>query len=290
MTTGSYIVVTPARNEERFLPATIRAMAGQTFRPALWVLVDDGSTDATGRIMDEAAAACDWVRVVHRTDRGFRKAGAGVVEAFYEGFRTIGGQPWEFLVKLDGDLAYEADYFERCLARFAADPVLGIAGGTVCKTAAGGLAPECPDDPPFHVRGATKIYRRTCWEQIGGLIEAPGWDTVDELKASMCGWRTLTFPELRIHQLKETGTADGAWRNWVKNGLANYISGYHPLFMLAKCLRRLASRPYVMGAAGLWWGFCQGYLRNVRQVEDDDLIRFVRRQQLNKLLLRPSLW
>lgn len=286
----SYVIITPVRNEQDHLPRTIGSVVAQTVEPRVWMIVNDGSTDATAQVIDRAAGNHGWIHTFHRQDRGFRQPGTGVIAAFYDGFRRLDNLQWDFLIKLDADLSFERDYFERCFRHFVDQPRLGIAGGTIYRQTDRGWVVDSPEDPPFHVRGATKIYRRACWDQIGGLIQAPGWDTVDELKANMSGWRTCTFPELMLHQHKETGSADGTWRNWVKNGLANYVAGYHPLFMLAKCLRRLARRPFVMGAAGLWWGFCQGYIRNVRRVEDADLIRYVRHQQLNKLMFRPSLW
>lgn len=285
-----YIVVTPVRNEEDNFPHTIHSFVTQTNRPAAWIIVDDGSTDKTGSIADAAAARYSWILVVHRNDRGFRQPGTGVVEAFTDGLARVENRTWDYLVKFDGDLAFEPDYFERCFEHFAMNERLGIGGGVICRREAGGLAIESRGDPAFHVRGATKIYRRSCWEQIGGLVKAPGWDTVDELKANMLGWETRTFQELKVHQLKDTGSADGNWQNWVKNGLANYITGYHPIFLFVKCLKRSFSGPGFVSAAGLFWGFCGGYLRGEKQVADPELIRYVRRQQLNKLTFRPSLW
>jgi len=285
-----YLVITPVRNEEHNFPRTVESFVSQTIRPARWVIVDDGSKDRTAAIADEAAARHDWIRVVHRADRGFRQPGTGVVQAFNDGLAVAGAEPWDYLVKFDGDLAFDPDYFAQCFARFDRDPKLGIGGGLICRRDAAGLVGESLGDPAFHVRGATKIYRRACWEQIGGLFMAPGWDTLDEIKASLLGWTTLTFRELKIHQLKDTGSADGTWRNWVKNGRANYITGYHPLFMLAKCVKRIFSAPYVIGAAGLGWGYVQGALQRVPQVPDPALIKYVREQQLRKLTGRPSIW
>ena len=285
-----YIVITPVRNEEHNFPHTLDSFVRQTIRPALWVIVDDGSTDRTGAIADAAAAEHNWIRVVHRPDRGFRQPGTGVVQAFNDGLALTKETPWDFLVKFDGDLAFSPEYFAQCFSRFDEDKTLGIGGGLICRQSADGLVGESKGDPAFHVRGATKIYRRACWEQIGGLFMAPGWDTLDELKASLLGWTTRTFRELKIHQLKDTGSADGTWRNWVKNGRANYITGYHPLFMLAKCVKRIFSDPYVIGAAGLGWGYIQGGLQRVPQVPDPALIKYVRQQQLRKLTGRPSIW
>lgn len=265
-------------------------MAAQTVRPLRWVIVDDGSTDGTGALIDAAAGEHDWIVPVHRSDRGFRKQGGGVVEAFYDGYVSVATEPWDFLVKFDADLSFEADYFENCLRKFERDGKLGIGGGTISHEVRGKLVSESPGDPVFHVRGATKIYRRECWEAIGGLLKAPGWDTVDELKANMLGWTTRTFEDIPLRHHRFTGTADGAWKNQVKCGLANYIAGYHPVFMAMKCLMRVFRYPYGVGAVGLWWGFLRGYLNNVEQIGEPELIRYIRRQQLNKLFLKPSLW
>ena len=286
----NYVVVTPARNEQENIPHTIRSMAGQTCRPLRWVIVDDGSTDETGRIVDAAAREHPWISVLHRADRGARKQGGGVIDTFYDGFALLQSERWDYLVKFDADLSYESDYFERCLAKFAEEPKLGIGGGMICHDHGDRLRCESPGDPAFHVRGATKIYRRECWEGLGGLLRAPGWDTIDELKANMLGWTTRTFRDVPLKHHRFTGSADGVWKNQVKFGLSNYITGYHPLFMATKCLKRAFARPYLVGAIGLGWGYCKGYLQGIAQVDDRDLIRYVRRQQLNKLTFKPSLW
>ena len=290
----SYVIVSPVRNEQEHLARTIASVVGQTVRPLQWVIVNDGSTDGTAAILDAAAAEHPWIRVVHRKDRGFRMQGSGVMEAFYDGLSTFKAQTpnaqWDFLVKLDGDLSFKADYFEQCLRHFANEPKLGIGGGTICNDHAGDWQVEWKGDPPFHVRGATKIYRRECWEMLGDLIRQPGWDTLDELKANMLGWQTRTFPDVKILHHRKAGEVDGTWKNWVKNGRANYIVGYHPFFFLAKSVVRAFRRPYFIGALGLLTGFFGGYLRRVPQISDRNLVQYLRTQQLNRLLFRQSIW
>ncbi len=283
-----YVIVTPVRDEADHFEDTLRSVAAQELRPQEWVIVDDGSSDGTGEILDRWAEAHPWIRALHRPNRGKRVAGGGVVEAFKQGLSALGCEDWSYLVKLDGDLRFAADYFTQCLGRMESDAKLGIAGGIVCHETDSGL--ESDPNPDFHVRGATKIYRRSCWEAIGGLIQAPGWDTLDEVKANMLGWRTRTFKDLVLVHRKLTGAADGQWRNWVKNGKANYISGYHPLFMLAKCLKRIPQKPPLVSAAGLFWGFLGGYLKRLPKVDDAALIRYLRQQQMRKLLGRESIW
>ena len=290
MSEFSYIIVSPVRNEAKHLSQTIESVTKQTVLPKRWIIVDDGSTDETGAVAEAAAIKFDWIKVIHRSNRGYRKPGGGVIDAFCDGYNQIGSLDWQFIVKLDGDLSFAPDYFARCLVRFQQDSRLGIGGGTICKEVGGNLLPESTIDPAFHVRGATKIYKRDCWERIGGLICAPGWDTVDEFKANMLGWATYTFPEIQALHHRPAGQAQGDWKNWVKNGRANYVAGYHPLFMLLKCVSRLKNKPYVIAALGLFIGYLSGYLRRVPMVGDEQLIRYVREQQMRRLLNRESLW
>jgi poly-beta-1,6-N-acetyl-D-glucosamine synthase len=290
MISRRYIIIAPVRNEEAHLRETIESVAAQTVRPIRWIIVDDGSTDRTPQIADDAARTHDWITVVHRADRGFRRQGGGVMEAFYDGHKLIGDTPWDFLIKMDGDLSFAPDYFEKCLAKFEEDAKLGIGGGTICVTGEGGLRVESKGDPAFHVRGATKIYRRACWEAIGGLLRETGWDTLDEVKANMLGWRTFTFPDLRLVHHRETGGADGTWKNWVKNGRANYVVGYHPLFMFCKCARRIFERPYFVVSIGLIYGYLTGYLLRAPCNREPDVVRYLRRQQLRRLFLQSSIW
>lgn len=168
-----YIVVSPVRDETKYIEKTISSMISQKTLPKEWIIVDDGSMDNTAELVEKHAARHSWIKVVHRRNRGFRKPGGGVIEAFNDGYSSIGTTSWDFIVKLDGDLCFDQYYFEKCFERFAQDPDLGI-GGAVYVYKDGHLALEYEGDPAFHVRGATKIYRRSCWEKIAPLIESPG--------------------------------------------------------------------------------------------------------------------
>ncbi len=252
----NYVVISPVRDEGVYLRFTIESMLAQTIRPVEWIIVNDGSTDNTAAIIDEYASQHPWIRAVHRDNRGFRKAGGGVVEAFNDGYRALSTDNWEFIVKMDGDLTFQPDYFEKCLNNFQRDPRLGIGG----------------------------------WEAIGGFWPAPGWDTMDEVKANMLSWGTRSFPSLHLQHHRYTGTAEGIWAGMVKNGRANYVCGYHPLFMLVKCFLRLPRRPYFIGSVGLLYGFLSGYLKQIPQVDDVQTIGFLRRQQLGRLWGRETIW
>ncbi len=283
-----YVIISPVRDEQQFVEQMIQSVAQQTIRPTEWILVDDGSTDRTAAIIDQCARKYSWIRTVHRPNRGFRKSGGGVVEAFRDGYSALRFQEWDFIVKLDGDLILGEQYFQLCLERFRKDCRLGIGGGMISSIRNGNQ--EFEECPRFHVRGATKIYRRKCWEDIGGLLQAPGWDTVDELKAQMLGWKSESFEEIRIVQQRPTGRSNGLWTDLLKNGQARYVAGYHPLFLLASCTRRLMRRPYLIGSVGLLWGFLFAYIRRIPQVNDPALIAYVRHQQLRRLFGLRTIW
>ena len=283
-----YVVVTPVRDEERYLEATIESILHQTIRPAEWVIVDDGSRDRTGEIADRYAAEYSWIHVVHRTNRGFRKSGGGVVEAFYDGYHSLKQTEWDFIVKLDGDLTFGPEYFARCFEYFDRDEKLGIGGGEINHDIAGELKVE--QNPRFHVRGATKIYKRACWEGIGGLWPASGWDTIDEVKANMLGWNTYAFPDLPLLHHRQTGMEEGIMRDRVKHGVACYVSGYHPLFVAASCARRLSQKPRVVGSLAILYGFVKAHFTRPPRLKDRTYVAYIRGQQLRRLFGMETIW
>jgi poly-beta-1,6-N-acetyl-D-glucosamine synthase len=287
-TNGAYVVVTPVRDEESYLSLTIESMVRQTKLPRKWVIVNDGSKDETGNIIDQAARQYPWIRGIHRTDRGFRKWGAGIIEAFYDGYNALDCNDWEFMSKLDGDLSFEPDYFEKALGKFQGDSKIGIGGGVLYHYDKGQRILE--NHPKFHVRGGVKIYRRACWDAIGGLWVGPGSDTVDEVKANMLGWTTRSFFDIHMIHHRFTGASWGRWGGLVKDGKIDYVSGYHPLFLAAKSLVRIGRRPYVLGSFALVCGYVSAYLKRTPRVDDPDLIRYLRRQQLAKLYGGETIW
>ena len=283
-----YVVVTPVRDEEKYLPCTIESMTRQTVLPLQWVIVNDGSKDKTPQIIDEAARQYSWIRAVHRDDRGYRKWGAGIIEAFYDGYHALDFTDWQFMSKLDGDLSFEPDYFESTFAKFQASPKQGIGGGVLYHFANGRKVLE--NHPKFHVRGGTKIYRRECWDALGGLWVGPGSDTIDEVKANMLGWITCSFFDIHMIHHRFTGASWGRWGGLVKDGKIDYVSGYHPLFLAAKSIVRLSRRPYLLGSFALLYGYVSAYVHRIPRVDDPSVIRYLRQQQLAKLFGGETIW
>jgi biofilm PGA synthesis N-glycosyltransferase PgaC len=276
-----YAVITPVRNEAEFIEKTLRSMVQQIVRPTEWVVVDDGSTDETPDLVARYAAQHSWLRLVRRADRGTRQRGKGVVEAFYDGYETLTSD-YEFIVKLDGDLSFEPTYFESLLREFASNPKLGIAGGGVYERLDGeNWVLRAVTD---HVRGPTKVYRRTCFEAIGGLVLALGWDGVDEWKARSLGWEVRSFLDLRVLHYRFTGSATGLLESRLEEGYGAHYMGYHPLFLIARGIQRMTNRPYVVGGVAMIVGYFIAPICGKEQLSDPSVIRYVRRTQFRQLL------
>ncbi|MCU0609554.1 MAG: glycosyltransferase [Chitinispirillaceae bacterium] len=286
--TPRYIVISPVRDEEDFVEKTILSVIAQKIQPVQYCIVDDGSKDRTGTIIDIYAQNFPWITAVHRPDRGFRNSAGGEIDAFYFGLSHLAIQDWDFIVKLDGDMSFDEHYFERLLSFFNAMPDLGMASGVIYNVMHNRF--ELERTPRFHVRGAAKMYRRKCWDAIKGMAAMNGWDTLDEVKANMLGWRTRSFPELKMIQHRGTGEAVGVWPNALKNGRGAYASGYHPVYLFVKCIKRIFNRPFGVESAGLLVGFVSEYLKNAPRAADRALIGYLRSQQMNRLFLRPTIW
>lgn len=285
---NNYIIITPVKDEEKYIEFTIKSMLKQTIKPLQWAIVDDGSTDNTAKIIKTYAEKHPWIKGVYGKDQGQRMPGVRHIKAFYQGLSALDVKEWDYIVKLDGDLSFEKDYFENCFMRFHDKPKLGIGGGVILNVSDDKLIPE--KHPLFHIRGATKIYKRECWEAIGGIVVSQCYDTVDEVRANMMGFQTRSFTDIELIHHRYTGSAYGKWGSSVKNGMANYLSGYHPLFMIVKCGKRFLQNPYSIDALGLGYGYIKGYVKNIPKAVDSETIKYLRRQQLRRLVFLPSIW
>jgi glycosyltransferase involved in cell wall biosynthesis len=272
----AYVVVTPVRDELRHIPHTLRTMQAQTHLPLRWVIVDDGSTDGTSEILAAATAGLSWITVIDTGSRA-RALGSAEVVAFQRGLETLPESlPWDFVVKLDGDVALAPDYFERLLARMDADPSWGIASGVYCEEdAQGHWAPV--GMPAYHAAGASKVVRRACFRQIGGFVARKGWDTVDEIRAGLAGWRTGHFAELQFRHLKPEGAAMGSLATHRFHGEIYYETGGGAGFLLLKSMHRaLTARPRLLGGAAMLWGYLASVLKGRERLVTDAEARFYR--------------
>lgn len=283
MKKDTYVIVTPVRNEEKYIEKTLKAVIDQTVTPMQWIIVNDGSSDRTREIVEEYARAHDWITLVNMSDRGFSAVGKGVVESFNAGVRNIKRpEDWEFIAKLDGDLSMNETYFEGLIRGFRDNEKLGIAGGTCFCEEKNTLHEE--KTPTFHPIAAARLYRRSCFEEIGGLSSCNAWDTIDLLRARTRGWETRRFKDSHIIHYRIMSSRQGLWEGKKRTGRNLYLTGYSVLFLLARSAYRLFKKPYVIESAGVVCGYFTAMLKNEPLAVTPEEKAFLRREQRQRLL------
>lgn len=275
-----FLIISPVRNEAAFIEETLQSMISQTLLPELWIIVDDGSTDNTARIVEKYSQRHPFIRLLQLKDRGFRQPAIGVVNAFYKGLEAAVGVGYDVLVKLDGDLRFADDTLERIARAFKHDPKLGITGGVRYEQRKPGGPFVLDVVPDGVVGGPYKFYRRSCFEMIGGLVRRSGWDGVDQVRANMLGWKTGEIPEIHFYHLKPTGSADGRGMiraAWKYGDAAHYMGGYFWYFLLRTILQSIKTRSPIVGPVMIWAWLMAAVKRAER--EPRELRQFLRRQQ-----------
>ena len=279
----NYIVITPAKNEAGFIRSTINSMAKQSIKPQKWIIVDDGSSDGTYEIIREAEQDNSWIQVIKKNSLGKRAPGANVVNAFNYGLSTVKDE-YSYIVKLDADLEFDENYFEKLIRQFENNPKLGIAGG-YCVNSVKGKKVKIDKTPEYHVRGATKMYSKKCFDEIGGLLPKFGWDGIDEMKAMMLGWETKSFKDILVFHLRPTGTETGLLRYAWRRGGLNYFMGYNPLYLILSCINNFGKKPYLLFGLTLFAGYFYSYITDSEQINDKNLIKFIKKFQSQRINL-----
>ena len=278
-----YILITPARNEEAFIEKTIESVIHQTVLPVKWVIVDDGSTDRTAEIASRYVAPHRWIELVQmpqRRDRSF----AAKVQAFNAGLERVKSLHYEIIANLDGDISFDKDHFEFLLGKFADDPCLGVAG-TVFREE-GYSSDKDSFEGYQHVAGQCQLFRRQCWEEVGGYIphRAGGIDWMAVITARMKGWKTESFREKWFFHHRRLGTAErGVLSSLYSYGQKDYYLGGHPLWELFRVAYKAAKKPYLVGGLALGLGYCSVFLRHAPRPVSPELMAFHRKEQMTKL-------
>ena len=282
----SLLVITPCRDEAAYARATIASIVAQSRTPTRWLVVDDGSTDGTSEMLAEAAGRLPWMRVLRREDRGRRSVGPGVVEAFYAGLAQEDLGAYDYVAKVDLDLELPPDYFRILLERMEAEPRLGTCSGKPYERREDGrLVPEpCGDEMSV---GMTKVWRTSCFRQIGGLVRGVMWDGIDCHRARMLGWiaRSWDEPELRFVHLRPMGSSHkGILTGRARHGRGQYFMGTGPLYMAASAVFRMRTAPVVVGGLAMGWGWLAAALGRAPRYDDPEFRVYLRSYQRACLL------
>jgi exopolysaccharide biosynthesis WecB/TagA/CpsF family protein len=250
--------------------------------PALWVVVDDGSTDETAAILHEYSQRLPYLRVIRRTDRGHRQVGPGVIDAFYAGLDQVNLDDFDYLCKLDMDLDLPVRYFELLMQRIESNPRIGTTSGKpwFVHPQSGTLTPEiCGDEMSV---GMTKFYRVACFKEIGGFVRQVMWDGIDCHRARMLGWiaESVDLEPVRFVHLRPQGASQkGIWTGRVRAGFGQYFMGTSPLYYMAATVYRLRAHPILIGSIAMLWGYIGSWLKGLPRYENLEFRHFLRSYQ-----------
>ncbi|MDZ7271795.1 MAG: glycosyltransferase family 2 protein [candidate division KSB1 bacterium] len=290
---NGYVLITAARNEELFIERAIVSVARQTVLPLRWIIVDNGSTDRTREVVTRNLARYPFLRlmVVKPSGEQFAQK-VHAINLAYEQLRPL---PFAFVGVLDADITLEPRYYEQLLALFGQMPRLGIAGGTILEPTRGAFRARYGNAPDY-VAGAVQMFRRRCFEAIGGYMPLPfaHEDTVASEMARMRGWEVVSFPHLQAWHHRQSGTGHGRLlRARFCQGQADYAVGYHPLFELVKFARRLNEVPWLVGSTLRLSGYLWAALRRMQRPVDRQFVAHLRARQMarvTQLLRRRALY
>jgi glycosyltransferase involved in cell wall biosynthesis len=279
-----YVLITPAHNEEAFIPKTLASMVAQTVPPERWVIVDDGSMDRTPEIVEEYATRFPWIELVRhheRQDRNFASK-AHAVNAALERVQSL---EFEIVGNLDADVSFAPDYMEFLMRKFREDPDLGVSG-TPFTQDGGYDSSKDSFEGENYVAGPCQLFRRECFQDIGGYVpnRAGGVDWIAAMTARMKGWKVRSFPEKRFHHHRTLGTAERSpLQALFSYGEKDYYLGGSPVWQLSRVAYRMTKKPRITGGCALLLGYCWAALKRTKRAVSPELMRFHRREQMKKL-------
>ena len=285
------LLISTAYNEEDYLEATAAAIAAQRRRPDLWLVVDNGSSDRTPEVIERLAAEHNFVRGLNAPEWPSANVRyAPEIKGFNWALGEVADFDWDFVGKLDVDILLDPGHFERLLHEFEGNPRLGIAGSFLVEEHEPGL--WIPNfQPENHVNGGVKLYRRDCFDAIGGIQARNGWDTIDQTYARMRGWDTQSFRDLTAKHLRRSGVRPGLEAGVARFGECVWVAHYPPELVLARGLRiAVKEKPRLL--KGFWFlrGYVKAAVERQARVEDPEFRRFIRREQRGRIrsaLRRP---
>ena len=285
LTTGDYILMTAARNEDGLIEDTILSVATQTLLPKKWVIVSDGSTDRTDEIVAKLARKYRFIVFLRRSDGEGTRSFSSKVLALKQGYERLQNTDYDLVGNLDADVTFAANYFEKLFQQFRANPRLGLAGGIIHELVGHRFIPQRIS--LNSVAGAVQMFRRECYEQIGGYLPLRygGSDSAAEIIARMRGWQVETFPEFEVRHHRRVASGSGGLvkREW-RHGLGHYSLGYHPIFELLRNAYKILDRPYVVGTALMTLAYLWALVTAKPRELPEEAVRYLQAEQRERLL------
>lgn len=288
MTYNSFIMVTPAKNEEQFLPKVIESVVSSTLFPLLWVIVDDNSSDNTCNILKLFSERYNFIKIVSLTEEHPRDLTFHYSYVCKIGFnhamrladeRNIN---WDYIVLLDADTILDPNYLEGIFTEMNKNPKIGIASGNIHILTEGKIIPvnNIRTDIPS---GTARVWRKKCFYDTGGYIITQAPDSVSRVKAKMSGWDTVRFSNYNAYQLRRTSSASGLWNGFVSSGKAAYYVDKHPLLVFLNFLSFSMNRPFYVGIPFLY-GYFYSLFKRENQIDDLEVKDYFHNKRLKELI------
>lgn len=284
MSDNSYVLITPARNEESFIEKTIQSVLSQTVLPKRWVIVNDNSIDRTAKIVDKYSIKYDFIEHINVANDTNRNFGSKAI-AISHGYEKLKDLNYDYIGNLDADILLPTSYYENILTKFRSNNKLGVAGGVRYDLCNGKITKM--RSWRNSVAGAIQLFRRQCYESIDGYTPQKngGIDAVAEIMARMHGWEVVSFPEYEVCHCRQTGTVNrGILKARFHAGIRDYYIGYHPLFHIVRCLYRITNKPFAIGSLCSFLGYYSAFLKREKRSVSNDFVNYFQKEQLIRLI------
>ena len=230
-----FYIVIPAHNEENTINLTLESLIAQTLQPKKIVVVDDNSSDKTSEIVTEFCKKYDWISLVKNRSTDEHLPGNKIINAFYKGYDFLDNN-YDIICKYDADLIFPKNYLETLALHYSSDKRIGMAAGH-CYIERNKKWIRESLTGKHHIRGALKSYRKACFNDIGKLKTAMGWDTIDELLALYYQWTFMTDDCLIVKHLKPTGDSYNTTSKYLQ-GEALYKMRFGIVLSLLSAIKR----------------------------------------------------
>ncbi|WP_321430934.1 glycosyltransferase family A protein [uncultured Methanolobus sp.] len=269
---NNYLLITPCKNEGSNLPQVIEGVASQTILPSLWLIVDDGSTDNTFQVVEEARLRYNWIEIL-RLEESYRDLGLHLAEVMKKGFDYAislcvnRGIEYFYVGNLDGDIVLPPTFYRNLIFEMRNNLKLGIvSGGTVYTVNGKQVMSKLHSTEPS---GGHMLIRKACFEDCGGILVSYSADSVLKAKSRLKGWDTKRFDKYIAIELRDVSSAEGYWKGLIKMGESFYYLNYHPFNAIARSFRYSRRKPYY-GMIPFFIGYFKGFI-NQQQIEDEEL-------------------
>lgn len=287
--TMNYILITPIKNEEKYLDDLVTSVSEQTILPITWVIIDGNSNDSSMKIIKKYAAKYEFIYL--KSQESFSDIGGHInfslsVREGHDYAKHICEKnklEYDYIGKIDADIILPNNHFEKLMEIFEKNPEFGIISGKseACYTSKKSKLDYLPDEVP----DSSRMYKKECLEQIGGfVISKYSPDTVMLAKSRTRGWKTLWVRDTYFYSMRETsGIERNVWKAAKQVGNCRYYLNYNPILVILGILFELRKRPHYQ-AIGYLLGYLDGFAKKER-INDSEILDYYMNKRIKEIFV-----